>query len=778
MAGVVVLSAALTLQGCFDPVYPQLDRETRVLEALDAAETRELPPAPLSPAQAVAYALSHSIDAKVAEIEAEYQNESRVAARRRLLPSLTARYSLNHSNHAAARWSESTKSGNQSLESSYSSEQTTRQSEIGAMWNIIDFGVGYLRTRQQGERVLHSEQQRRRVRQQIVLDVLTQYWRTAAATAVSAEAETIKAELEKQGEDVRDSVELRILSGAEGARRELAVHNGLAELEQYRRAATQAKLELARVLGCDGTVELHLSGFAGDRVKIPKLPNDNPWTLQAAALKRRPELYQQDAQERIAEDEARLALLQMAPNANLSFNLNHDPDKFLEWNNWMTVGARVSWNLLNIPARMAERRMAKLQGEVAKKKGLALAAAVMAQVGIAFSDWRLSLDYAGALERRAEARERLVEALAAGEKDGQTRPGEVLQERVRLLSERAAALRAAAEVRVAGARLANAIGLDTDDDGNLIWRLDDTESSSPECVDEERATLFYADLEAEKTFPDRLSGLRVVKAEDFLAPAEYFEMPVRKSAPTEGKDGKSSEKDSTDGKPKSDEKKKSAAGEKKPSNKNAASTTDKKTKNDASAKKDARAENPGKPERGDRLEKDAANTRSPAPKTDGGASGETDGGDTKSMDSVDPKKTKGKKKAKTNQLQTMTAPMGEFGELPRTAFVDNFAASPTADDGAAQTYRIESHSIESSALAVPWEPTIISPQSVPAESLATSSAGTVPYALAKADPAEAEREMARSKALAPLTALKREPSLRPPKTRVTLPPSSLKPPGK
>ncbi len=527
MAVAACLAVALALQGCFDPVYPQRDREARVIEALDAAETRDLPPSPLSPGQAVSYALAHSLDAKVAELDAEYQDASRVAARRRLLPSLTARYSLNHANHPSARWSESTKSGNQSLESSYSSEQTTRPGEIGVMWNILDFGVGYLRARQQGERVRHSEQQRRRVRQQIVLDVLTQYWRAAAAMAVAADAEIIAAELERQGEAVRDSVELRILSGAEGARRELAVHSGLAELEQYRRSAAQAKLELAKVMGCDGTAELRLADVPGDAAAVPEFADGNPWMLQAAALKRRPELYQQDTQERIAEDEARLALVQMAPNANLSFNLNHDPDKFLEWSNWMTVGARVSWNLFNIPARLAERRMAKLQGEMAKKKGLSLAAAVMAQVGIAYSDWRLAADYAGKLDRRAAARERLVEALAAGEQDGQTRPGEVLQERVRLLAEKGAALRAAAEVRVAGARLANAIGLDPDDEGNLVWRLDGEEPSRPGSGDpEDKARLAFAEEEAEKAFPGSVAGVKVVKAEDFLAGPEYFSEPA------------------------------------------------------------------------------------------------------------------------------------------------------------------------------------------------------------------------------------------------------------
>ncbi len=475
MPGIILvwtLVLTLSLQGCFSIPDPVGDRDERVLEALAIDEARPVPPSPLAPESAVSYALCHNLDVKVAEIEAAYQNESLVASRRRLLPSLTARYSVEHSNHPNARWSMSSTSGSQSLESSYSSEPTSHRSDVGAMWSVLDFGVGYLKSRQQDERVRGAEEQRRRVRQQIVLDVLTHYWRATVAEAISRKAELLRSELEEQAAAIRDSVDMRILSQAEGARRELSVHSGLAELEQWRRLAVQARLELARIMGAGSAVDFELAEFPSELPEPPAILIGDPDALQTAALRRRPELFQQDAQERIAVEEAKLAILQMAPNANLSLNLYHDPDKFLEWNNWMTVGARVSWNLFNIPARLSERRMAHLQKDLAHNRGLALAAGIMAQVGIAYSDWQLSRQYAEKLYERAATRRRLVEALAAGEKDGQTRPGEVLMERVRLLGETAMAMRAGAEVRVAGARLANAVGLDVDADGRIRWDIE------------------------------------------------------------------------------------------------------------------------------------------------------------------------------------------------------------------------------------------------------------------------------------------------------------------
>ncbi len=508
----------LLLSGCVHPAFPQLDREERILEALERRDAAPPPPSPLSPEQAVCYALQHNLDSRVAQLEAAYQNENLAAAGRRLLPSLTGRYAFDHTSRPAARWSQSVTTGEESLGSSFSSQRDTSRSDVGLLWSLLDFGVGYLKARQQAERVHSALLHHDRVRQQVALETLSAYWRAAFTAGVASDAEALRKELESHAEGIRDAVDMRILSGAEGARRELAVYSGLAEIEQWTRAAVAAKLELARVMGCGG--DFRLREFPNEAPGLPAGAPDDPVALQEAALRRRPELYQADAQERIALDDARMALLQMAPNASLSFSLYDDPDKFLEYNNWMTAGARASWNLFAIPARLSERRAARLQGDVARERGLALAAAVMAQVGIAWSDWRLAHEHAESLYRRAGARGRLVAALAAGEEGGQASAGEVLQERVRLLSECAAAMRAGAEVMIAGARLANAAGVAIDDKGCFVWRLSDAATAGAGAEGEEAAA---------RMFPGRVGGVPVAKAEKFRDAG----------APAPGKDGRS-----------------------------------------------------------------------------------------------------------------------------------------------------------------------------------------------------------------------------------------------
>ncbi|MDR0362365.1 MAG: TolC family protein [Planctomycetota bacterium] len=518
----VLIALAFVVSGCLDQPLPEADRERRVLDALARRDAQPPPPVALTPAMAVEYALANNLDARVAELELAYQNEALVAARRRLLPSLDARYALEHGNHPSARWSKSVEpSSRPAVVSSYSADPDVRRGDIGLVWSLLDFGVGYVKSMQQEEKIRNAQHQYRRARQQVALDVLSNYWRAAAVMQIASEAEALRKDLEDQAEAVRDSVEMRILTGAEGARRELAVHSSLSELDLWRKTAAQARLDLLRVLGAPDAGALELPPFPEDE----PAPRIDPVQLQEAALRRRPELHQLDGQERIALADARISLLQMAPNANLSLSYYDDADRFLEWNNWMTVGARVSWNLLSIPARLSEKRMAEIQGETARRRGLALAAAVMAQVGIAYSEWTLGREYAGRLVDRTRARARLVEALALGERDGITRPGEVLQERVRLLGERAGALRALAEARVASARLANAVGLDLDDSGAYLWTLRPPTPARSGTPPEDAALAARArqrDRGNMAGAPAALSGVKVVMAEDFVAADEYF----------------------------------------------------------------------------------------------------------------------------------------------------------------------------------------------------------------------------------------------------------------
>ncbi len=473
LAVLAIAVAPLWLAGCepfkdfTKPANPAADRAERVGEALRVASERERVSGSLTPAAAVSYALRNNFDLKVANIELAYREEEQRGARMRMLPRLQAQVDLSTRNHPDASSSTNARTGAQYLQQSYSTDRTTYPAEISLVWNLLDFGAGYLRSRQAGEKLLHSREQIRRLRQQTAFEVLSAYWRMAAAAENAREAEILIASMREQIDYIHESRSRGVLAAAEASRRELALLGGMVEAEHWLRIRDSSRIELARAMGCLDA-DLEVAAMESDGGLFGDLAGEPLPALQQAALYKRPELYQADSQERISLDEAKLALLQMAPNANLSLALNHNNDSHLMWSDWATAGIRVTWNLLAIPARLSERRSALLQKEAAREKGMAVAAAIVLQVAMARSEWSHARAQMERVTGRAEVRGALVESLAEAEKEGQTRPGEVLHERVRLLDERGFARMKGAEERIALARLASAVGYDLNDNGEYV----------------------------------------------------------------------------------------------------------------------------------------------------------------------------------------------------------------------------------------------------------------------------------------------------------------------
>lgn len=67
------------------------------------------------------------------------------------------------------------------LRNSTSQEKKLNTSDIGFSWNVLDFGLSYIRARQAADKVLIAEELKRKVIQRVIEDVRTAYWRAVSA---------------------------------------------------------------------------------------------------------------------------------------------------------------------------------------------------------------------------------------------------------------------------------------------------------------------------------------------------------------------------------------------------------------------------------------------------------------------------------------------------------------------------------------------------------------------------------------------------------------------
>ena len=324
--------------------------------ALDMTAFRNRAPTPSAPVtleDALAFADRYNIEGWIAAQECQIQRELASQATLKMLPSLMAGADYHERSQYDASSSQSFKTGEESLEPSFSSEKRGSAFDISATWNLLDFGISYLRSWQQTNRVGIAQERERRVRQNLALQVTRVYWQAVTAKEAAELAEAIDAETSATLSRVRKEIDEKVISKADGLRRETSLLQQQDELRRYQRQFQKAKTELGRMMGLTPGTQFTLAELDLD---LPLEPvSHDVEILERVALLNRPELFEKDFEEAISRDEARIALAQMFPSPVAFLRHDYNSNRFLVFNDWNSLGLRVSWDLLALP-HLSRRR--------------------------------------------------------------------------------------------------------------------------------------------------------------------------------------------------------------------------------------------------------------------------------------------------------------------------------------------------------------------------------------------------------------------------------------
>ncbi len=454
----------LILQSAALPLHPF--HRNASLASLAGMEEKEeqTEPTGLTAGEAVVKGLEHQFDTRAAALAALFRQEEHIAARRKLLVQVNQRYSLEHLSNSGKSALSKSQLIDWRAETGTAPEADARRREVALLWSVLDAAMLYLDNRPQNEDTSLPPSHAQRLRQQITLDTVSAYWRAAALETIAREADQLRRDI-GHFVDTADQAQVDV----QFARRVMELEDGLDRLKRWSRAAKTAKLELAEIIGL-ADESIPLDTFPEHFPGLPSLPHGDPSALQPAALQRRPEFRTVKGEGMTNEVETRKVLVRLVPKAAITLSRS-DADLQPEWRNWMTIGAKVCWNIFTSTAYMPESAAPNPYGNAGRLREPAKGAAAFAQVGIAYVEWKLEEENAAVQVRQAETRRRLVDALAA-EPDKNALMLELLEERLLLHNDRTDALLALAEARIASARLANAIGFDTDEEGRLLWKLD------------------------------------------------------------------------------------------------------------------------------------------------------------------------------------------------------------------------------------------------------------------------------------------------------------------
>lgn len=401
VASFVITGCAVTPEPMLkEDVKKQVEKDLSVLSEVVQPVTKAI-----SLDEAIQRGLEHNLTKKVKVLESALSQQQLDLVYYDMLPSLTTAAGYSERNNYAASASTSFINGepqplgsNPSYSVSQEKERVTGDITFG--WNILDFGLSYVRAQQQADKFLIAKEKEKKVEHNLTQEIRRAYYQAVSSQDLLKRIQPMMAEVTKALDDSKQVQNQRVgktpMESLSYQRELLDILRSLHTLES---SLISAKVELAELMGLKPGIEFELADKVEKDYQIPEL-NMSLETMEVLALENRPELAESRYQERISEKELTAAKLKMLPGINLSTSLSYENSDYLLNNDWYSYGANVSWNLLNVFKASTNNKVAKTQIEVAKEQKLALSMAVLSQVHLSIvkfnqakKEYLLSKDY-------------------------------------------------------------------------------------------------------------------------------------------------------------------------------------------------------------------------------------------------------------------------------------------------------------------------------------------------------------------------------------------------
>jgi outer membrane protein TolC len=410
--------------------------------------------------EAFARALKYNYDYRLRSMERTMAESQLNVANYDMLPRLTtsAGYT-SRSNDAGSRSVDLTTGVESNLFSGAQERERSTQNAVLA-WNILDFGVSYVRAQQQANQVLIAEERKRKVVQNISQDVRQAFWRAYVAQQTLPRMETllgrVKDALVRSSRLEKDKL-MPPMQALAYQRALLDLHG---QIVMRRQELVLAKSELSALINLRPGTAFKLAATVEEEPAGASHRLDDLDALDQAALANRPELREEDYRKKITVLDGRKALLSFLPGIELNFSANRDSNKFLLHNTWTEAGGLVSVNLLRAFAYPAAKQAQQTSMQLGDTRRVAMTMAVLTQVRIAaqrYAEAQADFDIS---RQGADVDARMEQLMAAGVQASSESNMELLRVQVKSALSDMQRYMALANLQIAYARVANSVGAD------------------------------------------------------------------------------------------------------------------------------------------------------------------------------------------------------------------------------------------------------------------------------------------------------------------------------
>lgn len=456
----LVCGLCLGVAGCSVVSLSSEERQERAdADAARLAATQAPFTGPVGLYQAMARAVMGNLDQRTRLMEVAVADGLADAATFELLPQAVASRGWTRRSNDNASTSKTLSTGALS-EASTSEDRNRTTSQLAVSWNVLDFGISWLKARQTANRTLIAEEQRRKAVQTLLQDTRLAWGKAVAAERLTAEIDPLIARVRTALDSARSIETQRLQSPIQALDYQKQLLEILRQLLALRRELGSARIDLANLMGVPPQTPFQLAPF-GEIQPLPAVPLDLD-TLEAHALLDRPELREQDYQARIGADETRKALLRLLPGFEFSRSNNYDSNSYLTHHSWADAGLKLTWNMVNMLSAPAAIGLARDQETLAETRRLALHVAVLTQVNVAWNRFGMAREEFVLAQSLAEVDDRIFRHSQAAQQSSAQSELELIRNEASRAVSRLRNDLAYSEVQAAAAALRVSAGDDPD----------------------------------------------------------------------------------------------------------------------------------------------------------------------------------------------------------------------------------------------------------------------------------------------------------------------------
>jgi outer membrane protein TolC len=367
--------------GCSVPLMPLTNGEIDNAAAFNISTVvaaQEPVQGPIDLYEAMARALKYNLDYQVEAVQTSLRVAELDLSHYSLLPNAVANSGYAARNNYSASSSFNLLSGQENFGASTSQEKQIGTSDIQFSWNILDFGLSYVRARQAADKVLIGQELQRKVKQRIIEDVRTAFWRAVSAQRLISKLKALEVRSAKALTTARSISQSRQSSPIASLTYERELVEIRRTTKELERDLIVANSQLAALMNLPPNTNLKLT--------VPA-KRENGWAVKVEldnaiefAVRNRPELRENLYQQRINVHETHAALLELLPGLELYAGASQDNNRFLLNNDWVSWGAKAGWNLLKVFSLPSKLNVIDTQTDLLQARGKALTMAIMTQV--------------------------------------------------------------------------------------------------------------------------------------------------------------------------------------------------------------------------------------------------------------------------------------------------------------------------------------------------------------------------------------------------------------